>query len=91
MTTKYTPGPWEHFAACEVTANDPAGESSHVLIAHTYESPNPKANARLIAAAPELADEARKFCARVEAGEIRSKRTYAAFKALLAKIDGEQA
>lgn len=54
MTEQHTPGPWEHFSACEVTANDPAGESSHVLIAYTYESPNPQADALLIAAAPEL-------------------------------------
>lgn len=38
----------------------------------------------------KLVEEARNFCKRVEAGEVRSKRTYAAFKALLALIDGVQ-
>ena len=47
------------------------------------------ANARLIAAAPDMLEALQEFCRRVEAGEIRSKRTYAAFKALIAKATGE--
>ena len=38
----------------------------------------------------KLVEEAREFCRRLTAGEVRSKRTYAAFKALLAQIDGPQ-
>ena len=47
------------------------------------------ANAHLIAAAPDMADAMAEFCRRVEAGEIRSKKTYAQFQAILAKARGE--
>jgi hypothetical protein len=47
-----------------------------------------EADARLIAAALVKAVEAVEFCRRVDAGEIRSTRTYAAFKAIIAKAEG---
>lgn len=44
--------------------------------------------ARLIGVAPDLLAEAREFVRRVEIGEVRSKRTYASFKAIIAQVDG---
>jgi len=37
----------------------------------------------------DLIEAAREFVGRVERGEIRSVKTYTAFKAALAKIDGD--
>ena len=37
----------------------------------------------------DILDALQEFCRRVEAGEIRSKRTYAAFKAMIARATGE--
>lgn len=47
-----------------------------------------EANARLFLAAPDLLAEARRFVLRCEAGEILSRKTYAAFKALVNRCDG---
>lgn len=44
----------------------------------------------ILAAAPDLFEAAAEFCRRVEAGEIRSKRSYAAFKAALSKATAQQ-
>lgn len=41
--------------------------------------------------ARDLMEAAREFVARVERGEIRSVKTYNAFKAALVKIDGDAA
>ncbi|GEM_PF-2654205 len=48
------------------------------------------ADATIRAAAPDLFEAAAEFCRRVEAGEIRSKRSYAAFKAALSKATAQQ-
>lgn len=45
-------------------------------------------HARLIAAAPEMYEAISEFVARCEAGEVRSKKTYAKFKAILVKAEG---
>lgn len=37
----------------------------------------------------ELIEALQEFCARVEAGEVRSKRTYAKFKAILSRATGQ--
>lgn len=42
-------------------------------------------HARLAAAAPRMAEAMDRFCDRVEAGEIRSKRTYAEFCEILGR------
>lgn len=47
-----------------------------------------EANARLIAAAPDMLEALKEFVARVDRGEVRSKKTYTAFKALIAKAEG---
>ena len=44
-------------------------------------------DARIIEAAPEMLDAAKTFCRRVEAGEVRSRRTYKIFKDLLEKVE----
>jgi hypothetical protein len=46
-----------------------------------------RAAIRREALAEELRGAVQRFCDRVDAGEIRSKRTYAEFKAILALID----
>jgi hypothetical protein len=47
-------------------------------------------DAAMFAATPDLFEAAAEFCRRVEAGEIRSKRSYAAFKAALSKATAQQ-
>jgi hypothetical protein len=47
-----------------------------------------EANANLIAAAPEMYKAMTEFVHRCEIGEVRSVKTYAGFKAILAKADG---
>lgn len=37
----------------------------------------------------EMVEALEWFCARVEAGEVRSRETYARFKAILTKVAGE--
>jgi len=49
-----------------------------------------RANALLLAAAPELLEAMKWFCQRVDNGEVRSLRTYARFKELINKAEGRQ-
>ncbi len=44
-----------------------------------------KPHARLAAAAPRMAEAMDRFCDRVEAGEVRSRRTYAEFCGILGR------
>jgi hypothetical protein len=46
-------------------------------------------NKALRDAAPEMLAICREFVRRVELGEVRSKRTYAAMKAVIDRVDGE--
>lgn len=46
------------------------------------------ANARLIAAAPDMLAACKEFIRKVEAGEAKSKRSYAQMKAAVAKAEG---
>lgn len=50
-----------------------------------------EANARLIAAAPELLAACIEFVRKVDAGEAKSTRSYEQMKAAIAKSKGEQA
>ena len=60
METKYTPGPWEIRKSGFIMAPDGAGQGDDVYIAEILIGPDSpevdeaKANARLIAAAPDL-------------------------------------
>ena len=82
---RHTPGPWERGNTFATTVFGPDGEVVANATTHKHGEQKAIANARLIAAAPEMLTEMQTFCARVEAGEVRSKRTYAAFKALITK------
>lgn len=101
MTAKHTPGPWsvcEH-SWCETSIRAPS--TDHALcrldINHATEESQEAdeaqmaANARLIAAAPELL-EALKACAAVCAGETMNKRGLVSAleqaRAALAKCEG---
>ncbi len=95
MTTKYTPGPWEaefspsfkQFRITDVTGDVCATVSAYAA--------NPDADARLIAAAPELVEALRDAANRIDDmlegndgqawGEARQ--SAARFRALLARID----
>lgn len=62
--SKHTPGPWEAVGGLvrtAVRANDRGGMSGGLLVAETALTDEERfANARLISAAPDLLDEARK-------------------------------
>ena len=90
MTTKYTPGPWEYNWNATRWVIDSA--PAHAIACTAGYEPENKANARLIAAAPEFADAARKALAGnplMDGGEFIaiSREAYDAFRALLARID----
>lgn len=100
MGDKHSAGPWtlerhsnRSIAGWDVWGKCPDGYTVMVASLSELDDEQPAsvidANARLIASAPEMLAEIEKFCARVEAGEIRSTRTYAAFKALIAKARGQ--
>ena len=112
MTTKYTPGPWkvgpgdiyaEGTAASDfddivICAIGYAGARSHEYAIVKAHKPEGRANARLIAAAPELVEALRRLLdARdkdVTTGRLQFSSDPEAAntaRALLAKIDGEQA
>lgn len=92
----HTPGPWvanfsmvsgnvrnaifagEHGNQILATARDPYGGKNSVA----------EANARLIAAAPDLFEACREFVRKVDVGEARSTRSYAQMKAALSKATG---
>lgn len=85
---KFTPGPWyikpaQHMngALCHCVCY---GDDEIICETETDDMPN----SLLIASAPEMYDAMAEFVRRVDAGEVRSKRTYARFKAILAKING---
>lgn len=97
---KGTPGPWKVMISSkgilQIAKSWPHPEypndSSVCLIKQvcpiveflnaTYEH---KANAALIAAAPEMLEAMQEFVDRVEKGEVRSVKTYAKFKSIIAK------
>jgi len=90
MTTKYTPGPW--FVAEGGVCTRAAIEGNVICL--EPEMPmrasleNWPANARLIAALPELVEALRNLCDGVANGSVGTE--FLTARALLAKIDGEQ-
>lgn len=105
MTVKHTPGPWAletlrtSCGICHKVGPFPGirdnDEPRHACLYADYPSKhNPadaelEANARLIAAAPDLLDAAIEFCRKAESGEAKSSKSYAAFKSAIAKATGK--
>jgi hypothetical protein len=98
LQTKFTPGPWyleKAFRGKRRVSADPAEEISwhglaEVVVVHGSNEPceDGEANAHLIAAAPEMYEAMAEFVHRCEIGEVRSIKTYAKFKKVLAKANG---
>ena len=91
--TEHTPGPWtiKQFGGPQISG--PKGYAVATMwgaLSVRELKGQDLANAKLIAAAPELLEACVEFVRRVEAGEIRSKLTYATMKAVIAKAKGEQ-
>ena len=90
--SKHTPGPWTFYddtastGRIEIVA---LGKTVARIYRSVPEEDLP--NARLIAAAPDLLEAAIEFVRKVECGEGRSTKSYAQFKAAIAKATGEQA
>jgi hypothetical protein len=87
MRAKHTPGPWH---VQYPSSNDPelAIVGGGIVIADMYGvHDTPQANARLIAAAPELLELVRAYSGTVEPVTLAKLDKLA--KALLARIDGE--
>lgn len=80
---KHIPGPWTvvwNEATNRATIKKESDKRSVCSI-----TPNnwDDANAKLIAAAPEMLEAMLEFCNRVEKGEVRSTYTYTKFKAII--------
>ena len=96
MTSEtHTKGPWEvDWERTDGGAPIVVGTSwlgservvAKVCFYNGSEDPEVKANARLIAAAPDMLEVFLDFVGKVERGEARSKRTYSAMKKILAGI-----
>lgn len=92
MSAPWTPGPWVASEHPDHNISITAADAAFVAEVPRWVSAtwgNRHANARLIAVAPELAEAAIEFCRKVEAGEARSTKSYAAFKAALRKAGCE--
>ena len=87
--SKFTKGEWTVEDGRVVACGD-------FRIAYSYSGSNipytepAKANAHLIAAAPEMYEAMQEFVNRVDKGEVRSNKTYNKFKSILAKARGEK-
>lgn len=91
----HTPGPWKIDYADTITVREEAKNgricSLYMLMPGNYGRRSPReveANARLIAAAPDLLDACKEFVRKVESGEARSTRSYQQMKAAIAKAEG---
>ena len=102
-TAKHTPGPWEaRKGAGWYVARPRYGEATLAvgmdgvtLVTSPSETPwnddvESEANARLIAAAPELLEACEEFVRKCECGEALSSRSYAQMIAAIAKAKGEK-
>lgn len=87
---KFTPGPWY------ANGNGVWRSDTHNSVAFVTpykpdlsEGEECASTARLIAHSPEMYAAMKEFCVRVEIGEVKSKKTYALFKDILARINPE--
>tara|TARA_R110002124_G_C8974544_1_gene515801 strand:- start:40651 stop:40926 length:276 start_codon:yes stop_codon:yes gene_type:complete len=87
-----TKGKWEpvendHFIDIKVDGNPIAQ-----VVANQYanvDKEQMRANARMMAPAPEILEAMQELVDRVERGEVRSVKAYSKFKSLLAKVNGD--
>ena len=91
--SKFTKGEWK-ITLCDASVSVWSGDDS-ITMPKSLNYPNEYrneviANAHLIAAAPEMYEAMQEFIARVDKGEIRSKKTYIQFKSILKKARGEK-
>lgn len=87
--TQTTPGPWGLMSGMPTNVLGNGGiRVARCDFDGDFGHPECAANARLIAAAPDLLEAVKEFCRRVEAGEVRSIKSYAIFKAAIAKAEG---
>ena len=88
---KHTPGPWEMDGSGAVFGpdGDPIMTCGLYAVCFGEGSEEGYANARLIAAAPDLLAACVEFVRKVECGEARSKRSYAQMKAAIKKAEEE--
>jgi hypothetical protein len=92
---KFTPGPWEvsigNSGSIFGDLNNPAHDGDNPYIGTVAgigvdeDIPECTANAKLIAAAPDLYAACVEFCRKVEAGEAKSTASYEQMKAAIAK------
>jgi hypothetical protein len=100
--TKHTPGPWEvdeddrpgmsYNRQIIAKANNPAGYGTVCFMAHGWDGGQDKANARLIAAAPELLEALRGLLGAIDFSgwnidDDRWNKPIAKAKSLLAKAE----
>ena len=98
--SKHTPGPWEYLTETTYAGDYPYGVGHKVkmgnelltISCHGYGADEffeeAAANARLIAAAPDLLKACKEFVRKCECGEARSRRSYAEMKAAIEKAEG---
>ena len=86
----HTPGPWE-LGYSDLGSQIISSADGYVAVVHYWSRPEQemKANARLIAASPDLLEACEEFVRKVECGEAKSKRSYTQMKAAIAKAGGE--
>ena len=103
METKFTPGPWRlNFGVDEgkpfpedwkQVSISSKSEYGPVIVTIDFENwdvtkEQGQANARLIAAAPDLYEACKEFVRKVDCGEARSVRSYKQMKSAIAKAEG---
>lgn len=91
--TKFTPGKWIIAGGYYLAALGGPPENEFRQIC-TFDKDDDweveqAANKFLILAAPAMYGAMQEFCDRVEGGEVRSRKTYAKFKSILALARGE--
>jgi len=99
--SKHTPGPWEYLTETNLCGRLPLqrggtrvkmGNELLTVSSHAYGADEffekAAANARLIAAAPDLLKACKEFVRKCECGEARSRRSYAEMKAAIEKAEG---
>lgn len=85
-TSKHTPGPWRVCAACPSSVE--SADGVHTATIYSGGTASTDANARLIAAAPELLACVRSLVAHID-GDGASKQPCANARALIAAVDGK--